>query len=134
MGTSRLNESRNSAKQSSWPSLRSTYRTVNLLAYSNLSAAKPLSISHDRTSSTDFAEISITACCLKVGTQERKGRIESILLSRRERRVQKKTDLCSSNGRSFLGQIHVSCVCSGVVWRHSPLAPAVCGHSRGKNQ
>ena len=61
-------------------------------------------MSHDRTSSTDFAEIAITACCLKVGSQDR---IESTPQSRTT--SAKETGLCSSNDitaiwRSFLGQ------------------------------
>lgn len=60
---------------------------------------------HDRTSSTDYAEIAITACCLKVGSQEHTDRIVSTPQSRTT--SAKETDLCSSNdinGASFLGQ------------------------------
>ena len=89
-------------------------------------------MSHDRTSSTDFAEIAITACCFKVGSQDRIERTpQSRTTSARE------TDLCSTNDiwRCFLRQpigreIHVICVCSGVVWCHTPSAG--CDHSRGK--
>ena len=64
----------------------------NLQAYSVVSSAKPLSVSHDRPLSTDFAEIAITACCWKVGSQDR---MESAPQSRTM--SAKETELCSSN-------------------------------------
>ena len=95
MDTSRLNGNRYSAKQSTqavdlcWDPLTVKFSSV----YSVVSSAKLLSVSHDRTSSTDFAKIATTACCLKVGSQDR---LQSTPQSRTTSAIE--TDLCSSNG------------------------------------